>query len=142
MNKLLLAVAATWAIMMLVPLPVYGTLSLITGIEPPTTGSPARFMASVAVVKIGVAIAFVWLYALARESWAGRWTTYALVWWVMFAIMEVGQAIVPEYSWLDAGGGIIAEAIYCPLAAVVISRLLGTPRPAAIKPDAMREGPR
>jgi hypothetical protein len=39
--------------------------------------------------------------------------------------MEIGQAIVPKYTWLDAFGGIVAEAIYFPLSAVVVKRLLG-----------------
>ena len=38
--------------------------------------------------------------------------------------MEIGQAIVPDYTWLDAFGGIIAEAIYFPVSAVVVARLI------------------
>ena len=55
----------------------------------------------------------------------GGWKRYALVWWVMFAFMEAGQAILPEYTILDAAGGVVAEAIYFPLSALVVARLLG-----------------
>jgi hypothetical protein len=49
---------------------------------------------------------------------------YALLWWLMFAIGEVGQAIGPNYSWMEAVGGIISESIYLPLAALVTKRVL------------------
>ncbi len=124
MSRILLAIASTLVIMYVVPFPVYGVLSATTGLEPPSDGSVARFALSVLVVKIGVAFSFVLLFFLARESWVGRWITYALVWWVAFTVMELGQAIMPDYSWLDAGGGIIAEAIYFPLAALVVARTL------------------
>ena len=58
--------------------------------------------------------------------WIGRWKLYALVWWLMFGIMEFGQAIVPDYTWLDALGGIVAEAIYFPLSALFVKRLFAT----------------
>jgi membrane associated rhomboid family serine protease len=78
-------------------------------------------------MKLGVAVAFVLLFFLARDSWIVRWTTYAFVWWVMFALIEAGQAITPDYSWLAAVGGIISEAIYFPLSASVVARLLAPP---------------
>ncbi len=71
-------------------------------------------------------MAFVLLFSLARSSWAGRWPLYALVWWVMFALIEVGQAVTPDYSWLAAIGGIISEAVYFPLSAFVVARLIGS----------------
>ncbi len=125
MPKISLAIGITLVIMYVIPFPIYGTLSAVTGLQPPTDASPAQFMLSVLVVKLGVSLAFVLLYFLARGSWMGRWATYALTWWVMFAVMEVGQAIVPSYTWLDAIGGIIAEAIYFPLSAFVMVRVLG-----------------
>ena len=77
------------------------------------------------VVKLGVAGAFVALYYVAREIWAARWILYAVIWWATFSIIEIGQAIAPSYSWMDAMGGILAETIYFPLAAVVTRRVLG-----------------
>jgi hypothetical protein len=124
MRKILLAVGLVLAIMYVVPFPVYGLLSALTGLQPPTEGSATLFLLSVLVIKVGVAVAFVLLYSLARDSWAGRWMLYALIWWLMFAVVEVGQAVTPDYSWLDALGGIVAEAIYFPVAALVVVRLL------------------
>ena len=124
MPKLLLAMLATLAIMYVVPLPIYGGLSLVTDIQPPSPDSPGLFMLSVLVVKVGTAIGFVLLFYLARNRWLEDWKIYACVWWAMFTIMELGQAIVPGYTWLDAFGGIAAEAIYFPLSAAVTARLL------------------
>jgi hypothetical protein len=124
MHRILAAVALTLTIMFVVPLPIYGTLAAFTGLEIPTTGSPLQFMVSVVVIKTGVSVAFVLLFLLARPGWTTRWATYALVWWVMFALIETGQAITPDYSWLAAIGGIISEAVYFPLSAFVIARIL------------------
>jgi hypothetical protein len=44
----------------------------------------------------------------------------------MFALIEVGQAVTPDYSWLAAIGGIISEAVYFPLSAFVVTRLIGS----------------
>ncbi len=118
-----LTILVVWGIMVVIPFPIYGALSVFTGLEPPTEGSALQFVLSVLIVKVGVALAFVLLFALARGSWAQRWQLYALVWWIMFAVMELGQAIVPDYSWLDAIGGIVAEAIYFPLSAFVVVKL-------------------
>jgi hypothetical protein len=110
--------------MFLVPLPIYGALAGLTGLELPTSGSPAQFMISVLIIKLGVSVAFVLLYYLAHDSWRTRWIEYALVWWVMFSMIEMGQAITPDYSWLAAVGGIVSEAIYFPLSALLVARLL------------------
>lgn len=105
MRKLPAAMLATLSIMYLIPFPIYGGLSLVTDIEPPSPDSPGRFMLSVLVVKVGVALGFVMLFYLGRSRWIAGWKTYAGVWWVMFTIMEFGQAIAPEYTWLDAFRG-------------------------------------
>ena len=47
-----------------------------------------------------------------------------LFWWLMFALGETGTAIRPGYSWPEAIGGIVAEAIYLPLAAFLTGRLV------------------
>ena len=107
---------------------VYGSVAAVTGLEPPQDGSPAQFLLSVLVVKLGLAVGFVLLFAVARDVWQGRWLLYGFIWWVLFAVSEVGQAIGPQYSWLEAGAGIIAEAVYCPLAAWATAKLLGTQR--------------
>jgi hypothetical protein len=124
MHRVLLAIGLTLVITFFVPLPIYGALYALAGLEMPTSGTPAQFMLSVLIMKLGVAVAFVFLFSLARTSWAGRWTAYALVWWVMFALIEVGQAVTPDYSWLAAVGGIISEAVYFPLSALVVARVI------------------
>lgn len=127
-SRIAAAVAFTLLITYFVPLPIYGTLSVVAGLEPPTQDSIGRFMLSVAVMKLGVAIAFVLLYAFARESWIGQWPRYAFVWWLMFALIEVGQAIMPDYTAMEAFGGIVSEAVYFPLSAMVTAHLLRSPR--------------
>ena len=103
----------------------YGSLSMIMGLEPPADGSPGQFLVSVLVVKLGLAGGFVAFFHVGREIWFTRWIQYALIWWATFAVIEIGQAIAPNYSWVDALGGIIAEAMYFPLAALATLRLLG-----------------
>ncbi len=125
MQRVLLAILSSLAIMYVIPFPVYGALYAFAGLRPPTEGTAALFMLSVLVIKVGVATAFVLLYFLALESWARHWIRYAIIWWSMFAVVEVGQAITPDYSWPAAIGGIIAEALYFPLAAFVVFRFLG-----------------
>lgn len=120
-----LAFVSTLAIMYVLPFPVYGTLSALGLVEIPEPDAPGRFMLGVLVVKIGVALGFVLLLRRAFEAFAGRWMLYAAIWWLMFAIVEVGQAIGPGYSAGDAGGGIISEALYFPLSSRVAVRLLG-----------------
>ena len=50
---------------------------------------------------------------------------YALLWWLMFVIGEVGQAILPTYSWTEAVAGILSETLYVPLSAYVTKWLIG-----------------
>lgn len=123
-RRLSVAIIATVAIMYMIPLIPYGLLSVLIGLEPPSDGSPALFMIGVLVSKIGISLAFVLLYYLARDAFRGRWLTYALVWFAMFVLGEVGQAIGPGYSWIEAIAGIVAEAIYFPLSALVVERLV------------------
>ena len=123
-GRIVVAMLATLAIQYLVPLPVYGVLEAVGLVELPEGGSPAQFMLSVLVIKIGVAFAFVLLFRLAGLEAGGSWWPYAAIWWVMFALIEVGQAIGPGYSVWEAAGGIVAEAIYFPLSCAAVARLL------------------
>jgi hypothetical protein len=126
--RILLAIGATLLITYVTAFVVYGGVAALTGLEPPQNGSPVQFLLSVLVVKLGLAVGFVLLFAVARDVWQDRWLLYAFIWWALFAVSEVGQAIGPQYSWLEAGAGIVAEAIYCPLAAWVTAKLLSVPR--------------
>ena len=123
-GRIAVAMLATLAIMYLVPLPVYAALEALGLVELPEGGSPAQFMLSVLVIKIGVAVAFVMLFRAARLDIGGSWWPYAAIWWVMFALIEVGQAIGPGYSAWEAVGGMVAEAIYFPLSCAAVARLL------------------
>ena len=120
-----LAFLSTLVIMYVVPLPVYGLMSAIGWVEMPDEGTPGQFMISVLVVKIGVALGFVLLLRAASGVFAPRWLLYGAIWWLMFAIVEIGQAIGPNYSIGDAVGGVIAEVVYFPLSSWATVRLLG-----------------
>jgi hypothetical protein len=110
--------------MYVVPLPVYALMSALGLVELPNEGTPAQFMISVLIIKIGVAIGFVSLLRFAINVFADRWLLYGVIWWLMFAIVEIGQAIGPNYSMADALGGVVAEAVYFPLSSWVTVRLL------------------
>ena len=120
-----LAFVSTLVIMYVVPLPVYTLMSTIGLVEMPDEGTPGQFMISVLVMKIGVALGFVLLLRLGSGVFAARWLLYGAIWWLMFAIVEIGQAIGPNYSIGDALGGIISEAVYFPLSSWATVKLLG-----------------
>lgn len=118
-----LAVAAVFLTIFTVPVPVYGALSRLTGLKPPGD-DPRAFLAGVAVSKLGTAIAFVGIWTLAQGSLAPHWLAYVTLWWVMFVLGEVGQAIGPDYSWPEALGGIVSETIYLPASGLILLWLL------------------
>jgi hypothetical protein len=125
MGRTTLSIVLTLAIIYIVPFLVYGVFSAVAGLKPPENASPVQFLVSVFVSKVGTAIAFVLIFYFARDSLSGRWLLYAFVWWLMFVIGEIGQAIGPNYSWKEAVAGAISETVYFPLAAFVINRLIG-----------------
>ncbi len=123
-GRVALAVLATLAIMFVVPFPFYGLFELLGWVEMPEAVSPGQFMLGVLVMKVGVALGFVLLFVhLVAPPGAWLWR-YAGIWWLMFAIVEVGQAIGPGYTTAEAVAGILAEAIYFPLSALAVSRIL------------------
>ena len=123
--KLPLTVLLVLAIMYVVPFLVYGPLSALGVVKMPEGVSPAEFMLAVLVIKIGVALTFVLIIVYAGDALAGRWLLYAVLWWLLFAFGEVGQAIGPNYTWPDALAGVLSETIYCPLSAWAAFGLLG-----------------
>ena len=125
MGKTILSIILTLAIIYVVPFLVYGIFSAVAGLKPPEGASPVQFLVSVFVSKVGTAIAFVLIFYLARDSLSGRWLLYAFIWWLMFIIGEIGQAIGPNYSWKEAMAGVISETIYLPLSAFVTNWLIG-----------------
>ena len=83
------------------------------------------FLLSIFVSKIGTAIAFVLIFYFVLDIFGDNWLLYAFIWWVMFFIGEIGQAIGPDYSWKEAIAGIISETAYFPLSAYLVYLLLG-----------------
>ena len=120
--RALFAVAAVWGILFAVPFVIYGSASGLFDLKPPA-GPAWRFLLSVAVTKVGTALAFVALFALCRNEWRGHWLLYAGIWFVMFAVSEVGNVVKSDYSFTYAMLGILSEAVYAPLSAFTIDRL-------------------
>lgn len=123
-GKRTLAILATLAITFLVPFPVYGAFEALGWVELPQGGPAWQFVLGVLVIKIGSAVGFVLLWELARSSLRGSWWRYAGLWWLMFAVIEAGQAIGPGYSVAEAVAGVLSEAVYFPLAGAMVARLL------------------
>src|SRR5690606_9423327 len=117
--RLALATALAWALIFMVPIGVYGAFSAFTGLAIPG-GSPLAFLGGVAISKLGTALAFVLIFVLAREQLSGQWLLYCGLWWLMFAMGEIGQAIGPDYSWQEAAAGVFSETIYFPLSGLVL----------------------
>ena len=126
MQRAILCFLAVLVIIFVVPIVVYGIFSAATAIQPPGN-SPYLFLLGVFVSKAGTAAAFVFIVYFARESLSRHWLLYAAMWWLMFVLGEVGQAIGPNYSWAYAIAGIISETIYLPLSAYLTSRLIKKP---------------
>lgn len=124
MASVFLTIVLVLAVIYTVPFLVYGLATVAVGLKPPEGASPSVFLLSVLVSKIGTAIAFVTLFYMARDSLSGQWLLYATVWWSMFVIGEVGQAIGPNYSWEEAGAGVLSETIYFPIAAFLTNWMI------------------
>ena len=125
MGKTILSIVLTLAIIYIVPFLVYSIFSAVAGLKPPEDASPVQVLVGIFVSKVGTAIAFVLIFYFARDSLSGQWLLYAFIWWLMFVIGEVGQAIGPNYSWKEAIAGVISETIYFPLSAFVTNSLIG-----------------
>ena len=124
MTKIILSIILVLAVIYIIPIVVYGIFSSLIGAKMPEGVSPAMFLFSVLVSKIGTAIAFVLIFYFARNVFGEHWLLYAFIWWLMLAIGEVGQAIGPNYSWKEAVAGVISEAAYFPLSAYIVHWLL------------------
>ncbi len=120
-----LCIIATLVIIYIIPFILYAAATVVWDLKPPDDAPPWQFLLGVLVSKTGTAIAFVTIYHFAKSGLDRKWLLYASIWWVSFTIGELGQAIGPNYSWKEAVIGIISEAMYFPLAAVVTDRLIG-----------------
>jgi hypothetical protein len=121
--RVVAGVAAVWVIIFAVPIAVYGVFSAVSGLQPPGE-SPMQFLLGTAVSKLGTAVAFVLIWYLAREIIGPQWLLYVGIWWLMFVLGEVGQAIGPSYSLQEAIAGVISESIYLPLSGLIVSWLV------------------
>ncbi|MGD2108408.1 MAG: hypothetical protein PVI86_03355 [Phycisphaerae bacterium] len=126
-GKILLSIVLTFVIIVVVPFPAYGLFSAAGLVEPPDESAAASFMIGILVSKVGTAMAFVLIFHVGSGVFSDRWLLYASLWLLMSVIHEIGQAIGPGYSPMDALAGIISETVYFPLAAYVIWRLLRPP---------------
>lgn len=125
MVLVILNIVIVLVIIYVVPFFVYGLATKVVRLKPPEGASPARFLISVLVSKIGTAIAFVLFFYIARNTMSGQWFLYAFIWWIMIVIGEIGQAVGPNYSWKEAIAGLISETIYLPLSAYITELLIG-----------------
>lgn len=124
--RYVLTIIVTLAIIYIVPFVLYGATSVVWNLKPPGDAAPWQFLTSIFVSKIGTAIAFVLIYHFAQVGLRRRWLLYAFIWWLSFAMGELGQAIGPDYTSKEAVIGIVSEALYFPLAAIVTDWLIGT----------------
>ena len=124
MTNVILSVFFVLTIIYIVPFLIYGLASVVAGLKSPEGASPARFLVSVLISKIGTAITFVLIFHFARNSLSGQWILYAFLWWLMFVMGEIGQTIGPNYTWKEAVAGILSETIYLPLSAYVTNWLI------------------
>lgn len=112
----------TLVIIFVIPIIVYGVFSSLFGLKEPD--KKLNFLIGVLVQKVGTSLGFVGLFFLAQDYFADNWLLYATIWFSMYALTEIGQVIMTEYSKKEALAGIISEAIYFPLSAWIISLLV------------------
>lgn len=124
MIYLLAGIGSTLLTIYVTPIIIYGAFSKIFGIQPPANISPARFLVSVLVSKIGTAIAMTLLFSYAKAVFVPAWWLYALIWWSLFVFGEIGQWLEGKYSGKEAIAGIISETIYVPLAVFFLTLIL------------------
>jgi hypothetical protein len=125
MVMVIISIVVVLVIIYIVPFLIYGLATKVISLKPPEGASPARFLISVLVSKIGTAISFVLIFYFARNSLSGEWFLYAFIWWIGIVIGEIGQTIGPNYTLKEAVIGVISETIYLPLSAYLIDLMIG-----------------
>lgn len=125
MARLIIAILLVLLVIYVVPFVVYGGASILGGLRPPKTASPRRFLFGVMVTKLGTAVAFVSIFFASRTIWGPRWLLYAMLWFVMFALSELGEAVSGRTTKAEAVLGVASEAIYAPVSAFITQWLLG-----------------
>jgi len=125
MAKLTMAILVVLLVIYVVPFVVYGGASVIGGLRPPSAASTERFLLGVLITKLGTAIAFVSIFAATKAFWGPRWLLYAVAWFVMFVLSELGEVVWGRTTAVEAVLGVASEAIYAPLSAFITQWLLG-----------------
>lgn len=123
-GRLILAGVTVLIILYAVPFIVYAAFAAMWGMIVPQ-GPAGAFLAGILVSKIGTAAAFVGFFILSRPFLGKRWLPYAGLWYAMFILGEIGQAIGPGYGWREAVAGGVSETIYVPVAAWATAWLTG-----------------
>lgn len=113
----------TLTVILIVPILIYGLFTVYFGLDEPEKKS--KFFIGVLLQKTATAGAFVALFYLGRSYFLDEWLLYGFIWFVMFAVTEIGQTFMPNYSKKEAIAGIISEAVYFSLAAFILSWLVG-----------------
>ena len=113
---------STFIIIFIVPILIYGSFVYFLKIKEPE--KKLIFFFGVSLQKFGTAMGFVTLFYLGKEHFVDNWFQYGLVWFLMFAMTEIGQAFLDNSPKKEMAAGIISEAIYFPLSAFIISLLI------------------
>lgn len=120
-----LAVVAVLAIIYVVPFIIYAGANALHLVDVPSEASPQRFLLGVLITKLGTAVAFVLILHLGSPGLGLGWSTYAILWFLMFAASELGDAVSGRSGWSEALLGVASEASYAPAAALAVYAILG-----------------
>ena len=120
--NILLSFFAVLVVIFVIPIPVYAIFSAYFGVKEPE--KKLNFLIGVLFQKIGTALGFVGLFYIGKEVFFDAWLAYSFLWFAMYALTEIGQTYMPNYSAKEAIAGIISEAIYFPLAGIIIVSIL------------------
>ena len=113
---------STLVIIFIVPVIIYGIFSKLLGIQEPE--KKGVFFIGVLIEKIGTTIGLVGIFTIAKDFFLEHWLSYALLWFLMFAITEIGQIFLKQSTKKEAVAGVISEAVYFPLAVFVLTLLI------------------
>lgn len=122
--KIVAGIIITLIIIYIVPFILYSLASVLFGLKVPENESPLKFLLGILVSKIGTSLIFVLIFYVAKDKFQADWLTYAIIWWAGSAIGELGDSIKPDYSLSEAFIGIVSEAVYFPLSAYLVGRII------------------
>jgi hypothetical protein len=109
-------------VIFIVPILVYGIFTKFFGLKEPE--KKLVFFVGITIQKLATVFGFITLFLLANGTFDDKWLLYGFIWFAMFAITEIGQVYLTDYSKKEAIAGIISEAIYFPLAALLVHSIL------------------